>query len=259
MSHTRMKLIAGNWKMNLGHDEARQLAADISAGATDTATAQIAVFPPFPWLVPVRDSLGDSGVRLGAQNCHAQPAGAFTGEVSANMLQGLCDYVIVGHSERRHVFGESDQVVAEKASAVLATGLGLVLCVGETLDERDGGAAEQVVCRQLQVTYDALGARLSAGDITVAYEPVWAIGTGVAATADDAQQMCSTIRVWLRDNISSDNANRTRVLYGGSVTPANAFELLSRTDIDGALVGGASLKADSFLAIVSAAHAVTTS
>src|SRR5688500_11629438 len=132
MSHGRTMLIAGNWKMNLGHADAFQLATDIAAGTEASSPVEVAVFPPFPWLVPVRAALDNSGVRLGAQNCHAQPSGAFTGEVSASMLESLCDYIIVGHSERRHVFGESDQDVAEKATAVLAAGLKLVLCVGET-------------------------------------------------------------------------------------------------------------------------------
>lgn len=243
---TRTPLIAGNWKMNLGASEAVALGRAVAAAAHDTCV-EVAVFPPFPWLVPVREALTGSNVRLGAQNCHTRASGAFTGEVAAAMLTGLCDYVLAGHSERRHVFGESDSIVGEKVAAITAAGIEPVLCVGETYDERNTSQAESVVARQLQsvVTNELIR-------FTIAYEPVWAIGTGVAATAQDAQDMCAFIRGWLREVRGAGSAE-IRILYGGSVTPANAVELLSQPDIDGALVGGASLKSDTFLEIVSAA------
>ena len=253
---SRSMLIAGNWKMNLGLDDARSLAQDIADQARPSAGVEVAVFPPFPWLLSVREAVGASGVQVGAQNCYARPSGAFTGEVSPAMLSGLCDSVIIGHSERRHVFGESDELIAEKSVAVVSENLQLVLCVGETLEERQRGAAEDVVNRQLNSAITALTAVGTLEALTIAYEPVWAIGTGVAATAGDAQEMCAAIRAWLRQSVSSDAAGSTRVLYGGSVTADNAHELLGQEDIDGALVGGASLKSASFLAIISAANAV---
>jgi triosephosphate isomerase len=250
-------LIAGNWKMNLRVEEARALASSLASVEASTGV-QVGVFPPYPWILPVREALGSSGVLVGAQNCHAKASGAFTGEVSAPMLADICDAVIIGHSERRHVFGESDAEVGEKAVAVLNAGLTLILCVGETLDEREAGQAEAVVNRQLAAAFDALreADSLRTENITIAYEPVWAIGTGVAATSDDAQAMSAAIRAWLSENVSRDAAVGMHILYGGSVTPDNASELLAQPDVDGALVGGASLKAEGFAAIVAAANAV---
>ncbi|MEX1157817.1 MAG: triose-phosphate isomerase, partial [Thermomicrobiales bacterium] len=177
-------LVAGNWKMNLLRREAVALAGALAAGASPAPTVEVAVFPPFPWIVPVRDIVANSSIAVGAQHCHTGTAGAFTGEVSAAMLADVCDYILAGHSERRQIFGESDELVGEKVTAILATSARPVLCVGETLDQRKTGQAQVVVARQLatslaQVPADAV-ARL-----TIAYEPVWAIGTGVAATADD--------------------------------------------------------------------------
>lgn len=243
-------LVAGNWKMNLGQNEAVALAGAVAQGVAARDGVDVAIFPPFPWLVPARAALTGSAVLLGAQNCHQRASGAFTGEVSAAMLTPLCDLILAGHSERRHVFGESDELVGEKVAAILAAGVGAVLCVGETLPEREAGQAEAIVARQLAAGL-ANVASDSLSRVTIAYEPVWAIGTGVAATAADAQAMCATIRGWLRERFGSHGAER-RILYGGSVTPDNAAELFGSADVDGGLVGGASLKADTFLAIVAA-------
>jgi triosephosphate isomerase len=247
-------MVAGNWKMNTSLDEARALAEGIATGTAgdQTAGVEVAVFPPSPWLLPVRDAVRSSGVRIGAQNCYSKESGAFTGEVSPWMLVGVCDLVLAGHSERRHVFGESDELVGAKTSAIIAAGLHAVLCVGETLEERQAGDAAHVVTRQLEAGLKGLAAP-DLAHVTVAYEPVWAIGTGVAATPDDAQEMCATISGWLNSRYS-DAADGVRILYGGSVTPENASSLFSQRHIDGALVGGASLKTESFLAIVRAAH-----
>jgi triosephosphate isomerase len=251
---TRGLLVAGNWKMNLGLSAARELAQAVASAVGEQDEPEVAVFPPFPWLLAVRDALGGAGVRVGAQNCHTDEAGAYTGEVSALMLADACDYVLAGHSERRHIFGESDEVVGSKVRAILAAQLRPVLCVGELLDDRRAGLAEHVVARQLEAGV----AHLTVGDlarVTVAYEPVWAIGTGVAATPDDAQQMSAMIRRWLLQRFG-EPAESVRVLYGGSVAPENAPDLFRQPDVDGGLVGGASLKAPSFLAIVGAARAV---
>jgi len=248
----RRLLIAGNWKMNLTLPDAETLARDVALATPESI--DVALFPPFPWLTPVKDALAGSAVKIGAQNCHWEPSGAFTGEVSASMLAGICDFILAGHSERRHVFGESDDVVARKVAAIVKAGLRPILCVGETLDERRAGGAAAVVTRQLASGFGDL----SAADVSVvaiAYEPVWAIGTGVAATTRDAQDMCATVRRWLADRFGDIGAG-AKVLYGGSMTGDNARELLSQPDVDGGLVGGASLKADSFSAIVAAGESV---
>lgn len=251
---TRTPMVAGNWKMNTTLEEARQLATSIASGVVASlgSIVDVAVFPPAPWLIPVREALESSRIQIGAQNCYTKESGAFTGEVSPWMLVGVSDLVLAGHSERRHVFGESDELVGAKTGAIIASGLHAVLCVGETLDERQAGTARQVVTRQLEAGLTAVTPQ-DLAHVTIAYEPVWAIGTGVAATPDDAQEMCRTIRAWLTSRFGSD-ADTVRILYGGSVTPENAGTLFAQADVDGALVGGASLKAGSFLAIVQAAH-----
>ncbi|MCO5176300.1 MAG: triose-phosphate isomerase [Thermomicrobiales bacterium] len=251
---SRKPIVAGNWKMNTTLDEARALAEGIASNAGSISGVELAVFPPFPWLVPVRDALQDSGVALGAQNCYIKESGAFTGEVSPWALAGVCQMILAGHSERRHVFGESDGLVGQKVDATLAAGLTSVLCVGELLDERQAGDAEAVVERQLAAGLANVSTDLLPR-LVVAYEPVWAIGTGVAATPADAQEMCATIRRWMASKFGDEGA-AVRVLYGGSVSPDNATELFSQTDVDGGLVGGASLKAESFIAIAVAAVGV---
>ena len=202
-------------------------------------------------LTTVKPALAGSAIKLGAQNVHFEPKGAFTGEVSIPMLKGIVDYIIIGHSERRQYFAETDQTVNKKVLAVLAAGLEPIMCVGETLQQNEAGETEAVLERQVR---EGL-ANVSPADIakvTVAYEPIWAIGTGRAATSDDAQNRCAFIRKQLRATFG-DLADQVRIQYGGSVTAANAKELLGKPDIDGALVGGASLKAADFAAIVKAA------
>lgn len=250
MRALRRQLIAGNWKMNTGLGDAVALAREIVDGAP--VSGELAVFPPFPWLVPVKSVVDGSAVALGAQDCWSKPNGAFTGAVSTQMLSGLCGYVIVGHSERRQWFGDTDEVVREKLDAVLGAGMTPILCVGERLETRQSGSAESHVRAQIVA---ALGDR-SSTEITrcvVAYEPIWAIGTGVAASADDAESMAAVIRAEI-ESLAPGSGGSVRILYGGSVTPANAAETLAKPNVDGALVGGASLKAESFLAIAAAAN-----
>ncbi|MGH9175050.1 MAG: triose-phosphate isomerase [Vicinamibacterales bacterium] len=252
---SRRLVVAGNWKMNLNRAEAEALATSLAQSAADAPSVDIVVFPPYPWIIPVSNIVGGTGVKVGAQNCHVARSGAFTGEVSAAMLGELCDVILTGHSERRHLFGESDDIVGQKVAAILATRASVMLCAGETLDERQAGQAQAVVARQLAAGLSSLAVE-NFDRLTIAYEPVWAIGTGVAATPDDAQEMCAFVRGWLRDRFG-DGGQEIRVLYGGSVTPDNAGVLFSRPDVDGGLVGGASLKAESFQAIVAAAATVS--
>lgn len=246
----RKPFIAGNWKMNTTEAEARSLASAVAAGAAELP-ADIALCVPFPYLFAVRDTLQGSPVAVGAQDVHWEPKGAYTGEVSVAMLAEYCRYVIIGHSERRQFFGETDETVQNKLAAVLASPLDPIVCVGELLDDRRGGRTEQVLARQ--VAEGMWGIELTAG-VTVAYEPVWAIGTGETATPGQAQDACRFIRGELR-KLCGETADVIRIQYGGSVNAENASTLLSQPDIDGALVGGASLKADQFLTICRAARA----
>ena len=254
----RRPFVAGNWKMNTTAASACALARELAAAVPSSRdAADVLVAPPFPYLSDVDDELAKSAVMLGAQNCHHEPDGAFTGEVSAAMLADLdVDYVILGHSERRHVFGETDADVNKKVAAALRAGLGVILCVGETLEQREAGDTEKVLETQLTGGLAGLTAeQFSAGpgghaDLVLAYEPVWAIGTGKTATPETAQSAHAFLRAKLADGWGGDLADATRIQYGGSVKPANAADLLARPDIDGALVGGASLAADSFLPIV---------
>jgi len=245
----RRPFVAGNWKMNTTESEARDLAAAVAA-ATAGAACDVALGVPFPHLGAVRDALRGTHVAVAAQDVYWEPKGAFTGEVSVPMLADYCAYVIIGHSERRQFFGETDEWVRRKTAAVLASTLDPIVCVGELLEERQGGQTEAVLARQ--VAEGLAGINLSAR-VTVAYEPVWAIGTGETATPEMAQAACAFIRGELR-KLCGDTADAIRIQYGGSVNPANAAELLSQPDIDGALVGGASLKADQFAPIVAAAR-----
>ncbi|RLS79476.1 MAG: triose-phosphate isomerase [Planctomycetota bacterium] len=254
----RRKIVAGNWKMNLDRAKARELAAAVAARAGEAAATELVLCPPAPYLDTVATALGSaggsspSGVALGAQNMHDKASGAFTGEVAAPMLLDVgCRYVILGHSERRTLFGETDKIVNAKAKAALAAGLMPIVCVGETLEEREGGRTEAVVTTQVNGSL----AGLTASDLektVVAYEPVWAIGTGKVATPQQAQDVHALIRALLGKLASPTLAARVRIQYGGSVKPDNAADLASQPDIDGALVGGASLKADDFLGIAAA-------
>jgi triosephosphate isomerase len=244
----RRPFVAGNWKMNTLEAEAVSLAR-VVAEATVGAAADVAVCVPFPYLSPVRAALGSSHVGLGAQDVYWEAKGAFTGEVSVAMLQEYCRYVIIGHSERRQFFGDTDEWVNRKLKAVLVSPIDPIVCVGELLAERQSGETEAVLRRQVQGALD--GVDLSER-ITVAYEPVWAIGTGETATPEMAQAACLFIRAELR-TLGGGVADLVRIQYGGSVNAENAATLLSQPDIDGALVGGAALKADQFAAIVRAA------
>ncbi len=244
----RKPFIAGNWKMNTTEAEAIALALGVSE-ATVGAGCDIAVCVPFPHLGPVREALKGSHVGLGAQDVYWEPKGAFTGEVSAAILADYCRYVIIGHSERRQFFGESDEWVRRKLEAVLGLALDPIVCVGELLAERRAGQTEAVLARQIR---EGLKGLPIASRVTIAYEPVWAIGTGETATPAMAQDACAFIRSELR-RVAGAAADAIRIQYGGSVTAENAPTLLAQPDIDGALVGGASLKADSFAAICAAA------
>lgn len=286
----RRFLVAGNWKMNTTRESARALAGEIACAVhQDDPRCEVVVCPPFPYLIPVGETISGSGVRLGAQNAYHERPGAFTGEVGLEMLLDLgCRYVILGHSERRHVLGEIDEAINRKVRAALATEqpscggsdelrvtsdekepdaassrnsspvtrhsslLSVIFCVGETLDERQAGRTEEVLDRQLEgglKDIDAAGMER----IVIAYEPVWAIGTGQVATPGQAGSAHAHLRKRLAGRYDEDLAKTVRILYGGSVKPDNAEELLSQTDVDGALVGGASLKAETFLPIIEAA------
>ncbi len=247
---TRTPLIVGNWKMNSSREEAVRLATGVAAESIPGV--QLAVCPPFPWLVPVAAALAGSQVGLGAQNCWIEQSGAFTGEVSPVMLAEVCRFVIIGHSERRRVIGEPDELVAKKLKAGLAAGLEPILCVGEDLQTRQSGEAVPFVRAQIEHALSQLpedGIRTC----TFAYEPIWAIGTGVAAESADAEEMAAEIRSVVEGVAGIEAAETARILYGGSVTPTNAAKVLGEANVDGALVGGASLKAESFLAIARAA------
>ena len=248
-------LIAGNWKMNTDLAAATQLAQDVVAAVGDPGTVQVAVCPPFISLDAVFGALRGSAVRLGAQNMHAADSGAYTGEVAAAMLRSVgCDYVILGHSERRQYFGETDAGVHAKVEQALANGLIPIVCVGEMLDERKAGRERDVVRTQIAGALDGVSVDDPAR-LVIAYEPVWAIGTGETATPEQAQAMHAYIRSLLDEQFGEAFARDIHILYGGSMKPANAADLLKQTDVDGGLIGGAALKADSFAAIVQAAQA----
>ncbi len=245
----RRPFIAGNWKMHTRRAEAIDLAQAV-ARETAGAAAEVAVCVPFPHLGPVSEALSGTHVLLGAQNLHWEPQGAFTGEVSAPMLADYCQVVIIGHSERRQYFGEADDWVRRKVEAALHHGLRPIVCVGETLDQRRAGRTLGVLERQIRAAFAELSVDAR---VTIAYEPVWAIGTGETATPEQAQEACAFIRSLLR-SLAGPEAERIRIQYGGSMNAKNARELLRQPDIDGALVGGASLRADEFAAIVRAAE-----
>jgi triosephosphate isomerase len=251
----RQKFVCGNWKMHKTVAEAAAFARELRAGLGASAGAvEVAVAPPFTALSAVGEALRGSAIELAAQDVHWEPQGAYTGEVSAPMLAEVgCRHGIVGHSERRQLFGETDETVRKKTGALLAAGLRPIVCVGETLSEREAGKTLAVVDRQVRAGLAGLpGASLAA--ITVAYEPVWAIGTGRTATSAQAQEVHAAIRGILRE-LAGSVADGIRIQYGGSVKPENARELMTQPDVDGALVGGASLKAADFVAIVKGALA----
>lgn len=238
--------------MNTTLEDGRALATALAAEAAADQAVDVLVCPPYPYLVPVKEALGSSSIQLGAQDCYFEDPGAFTGEVATQMLTDVgCSSVILGHSERRHVIGETDELINKKVHKVLSAGLIPVLCVGELLSDREADQTETVLDTQLSggladVTEEQMA------QIVIAYEPVWAIGTGVTASPEQAEAAHAYIRGWLESHYSSTVAEQTRILYGGSVKPGNAEELMSQANVDGALVGGASLKADSFQGIISA-------
>ena len=245
-------IVAGNWKMNTDVTSGVRLASSVAAGAVAVPGVQIIVAPPFVSLAAVRDALAGSSVGVAAQNVHAEDSGAFTGEIAPPMLVGLCDYVIIGHSERRQFFGETDESVGRKAAAALQHGLRPIVCVGETLDERESGRAVEVIRRQVVAALADLDPE-AAGSLAIAYEPVWAIGTGRAATPELADQiMGGAINSTIAAVLGTDVASETPLLYGGSVNPANAAEFAAVPSINGALVGGASLDAATFLEVAAA-------
>lgn len=254
MNRARRPLIAGNWKMNAGGQEAFGLATGVAEGARGKERVEVVIAPPFTALAAVAYELHDqkSSVQVGAQNMHHEPGGAFTGEISAPMLKDSgAVWVILGHSERRQHFGETDEIVARKVTAAIRAELRPIACVGETFAEREGGQTLEVVERQVRALLEELAKKPGFG--VIAYEPVWAIGTGKVARPEDAQEVHALIRRLLGES-SPELAEVTRILYGGSVKADNAEGLLSQPDIDGALVGGASLDAAGFSKIVEAAE-----
>ena len=250
----RQPLVAGNWKMNGSKASAEALLAGIKEGVAGLSKTEVLVCPPFPYLGQAVAALAGTRVAVGAQNAAAEASGAYTGEVSAGMIKDLgCAYVILGHSERRQYYGETDEIIAAKYAQALAAGLTPVLCVGETLTERVNGETEAVVFRHLDAVLETAGPEAIARGV-IAYEPVWAIGTGMTATPEQAQ----AVHAFLRGRVAAIDpgvAAGVRILYGGSMKPDNAIELMAQEDIDGGLIGGASLKASDFLAICQAGEA----
>ena len=251
---SRVPIVAGNWKMNTLRADAVALARQIRERSDGVVGVEKIVCPPFVYLHDVRAAIDGSTIALGAQNAFWEEKGAYTGEVSITQVADVASHVIIGHSERRQYFGETDETVNKRLVAALAHGLTPIVCVGETLEQRQAGDTAAVLVRQTQgalagVTFD--------GSLILAYEPVWAIGTGLAADGATAQEAIALIRATVRE-IAADAADEVRVLYGGSVTPDNMAEFMAQPDIDGGLVGGASLKADSFAGIIDATAAAVT-
>lgn len=248
----RTKFIAGNWKMYTSNTQAEELARAVVKGVGSETKVHVAVCPPFPYLSVVHAIVRGTPVALGAQNLYPENEGAFTGEVSPTMLVNVgCQYVIIGHSERRHKMGESDAFINRKVHAALAAGLKVILCVGETLQEREANKTDAVLNTQATEGLKGIGAQQLA-NIVIAYEPVWAIGTGKNATPEQAQEAHAFLRRRIGELTSAAAAQKLIIQYGGSVKPDNAAILLKQPDVDGALVGGASLKAEQFLPIVKA-------
>jgi len=251
----RKPFVAGNWKMNTDSRSSVELAKGVVDGSTELVgrDVDVAVCPPFVYLQAVARAVSSSSVAVGAQDVYYEAKGAFTGEISASMLKDTgCTYALCGHSERRHVIGETDELINKKVTAAIGGGLLPILCVGELQSEREAGQTEEVVTRHIKKGLAGLSAeKVSA--VTVAYEPVWAIGTGLTATPEQAQEVHEFIRGFLAEIYDGQLADEIRILYGGSVKADNAADLMGRADIDGVLVGGASLKVDDFVAIIEAA------
>lgn len=250
----RKPFVAGNWKMNKTAAEARELVSAMLPELQSVTTVDRVICPPATAVMAVSEILSGTGIGLGTQNMHWEEKGAYTGELSPAMVKEFCEYVILGHSERRAYYAETDESVNKKIVAALAHGLTPIVCVGETLEENEAGKTDEVVLREIKEGLKGLS-KADAVKIVIAYEPIWAIGTGKAATAELANDVIArTIRVPLKEMFDEDVAEQIRILYGGSVKGANAAEYFSQPDIDGALVGGASLKADDFPKIAKAAE-----
>ncbi len=248
----RKPFIAGNWKMNTNSLTSVGLADHLASGSIELEghAVTLAVFPPFVYLRAVGKALNGSNIAIGAQDVYFEPDGAFTGEIGVSMLKDIgCNYCLCGHSERRHVIGETDELINKKVAAAISGGILPILCVGELLKEREASQTNEVVTRHVKEGLAGLSAEKLAA-VTIAYEPVWAIGTGLTATPQQAQEVHDFIRNLLARMYDKNLADEIRILYGGSVKPANAADLMSQRDVDGLLVGGASLKADDFLAII---------
>jgi triosephosphate isomerase (TIM) len=253
----RKLYIAGNWKMNTSLAEGQALASALADQVGAASDVDVAVAPPFVYIQSISDTLAGSAIGVGSQNMYFEDNGAFTGEISSAMLKDVgCTFAILGHSERRHVMGETDELINQKVVKALADGLDVILAVGELLEEREADKTMDVVSRQIKVGLTGVSAADMAR-VTVAYEPVWAIGTGVVATPEQAQDVHAQIRALLADLYDGDVAEATRIQYGGSVKPDNAAELLALPDVDGALVGGAALKVEAFVGIITAGQGIT--
>ena len=245
----RKAIIAGNWKMNKTATEAAKLVDELIPAVKD-ASCEVVICTPYTDLVTAVEKTKGTNIHVGAENVHFEKSGAFTGEISADMLVDLgVEYVIVGHSERRQYFAETDQTVNKRALAALNAGLKVIICVGESLQQREEGVTEELVRMQTKIALRDVTAEQMA-NVVIAYEPIWAIGTGKTATAEDAQEVCGAIRETLKEMFGEELANGIRVLYGGSAKPGNIAELVAKPDVDGALVGGASLKAADFASMV---------
>ncbi len=251
----RTPFIGGNWKMNTLRADAIALTrAVIERCSSMTSSIDVAIFPPFPWLSDAKELLKGSSILLGAQDVSHEGNGAYTGEVSAAMLLDAgCDCVLAGHSERRHIIGESDSLVNRKTRAALDAGLWVILCIGETLEQRERGETDRININQVRAGLDGVPIEQAQRQMIIAYEPVWAIGTGVNASPDDAQAAHAVIRREIESLYDADTARMIRIIYGGSVKPSNANELFAQRDVDGFLVGGASLNAEEFAAIARSA------
>ncbi len=246
----RTPIIAGNWKLHKTCDEALELANALKAGVADATDVEVVVAPVFTALTTVAEALAGSHIRLAAQNCYPEDSGAFTGEVSPALLKDVgCSYVIIGHSERRQLFGEADDFINRKAHAVTRAGMGAILCIGELLEEREADRVYDVLRKQIRLGLKGLD-QAAMASVVIAYEPVWAIGTGKTATAEQAQEVHAFVRALVKELYNADIAAHIRILYGGSVKPDNIDSLMAQPDVDGALVGGASLKAADFSGIV---------
>ncbi len=252
--NVRKAIIAGNWKMNKTRPEAKALLTELAPMVADVKDVEVIACVPFTNLETAIEATKGTNIKIGAQNCHFEKSGAFTGEISADMLVEMgVEYVVLGHSERRQYFGETDETVNKRTKAALAAGLKPIVCVGELLWERECDITEEVIARQIKLDFYSL----TSEDIkkcVIAYEPVWAIGTGKTATAEQAQEVCAFIRGCLAKQYGEDTAEAVTIQYGGSMNAGNAAELVSKVDVDGGLIGGASLKAPDFTAIVKAAE-----